>query len=166
MTPGTLVLLHAPGATAASWGDLPEMLRSYGLDVVAPDVPDDAGPRYIARVSLTITATDPVPPLVLVAHGAAAPCCPASAWPSAPPTAPWAATSSSTPISPARPGTTTTPRRKTSPRPQIGPRRPAATSAPIRTAPPPPSTIRPSERPAYAAGPRRNTNPPPPPPNP
>jgi hypothetical protein len=76
VTPGTVVLLHAPGATAASWGDLPEMLRSYGLDVVAPDVPDDAGPRYIARVSLTITATDPVPPLVLVAHGTAGPLLP------------------------------------------------------------------------------------------
>ncbi|NVI88949.1 hypothetical protein [Actinomadura sp. BRA 177] len=76
MTPGTVVLLHAPGATAASWGDLPEMLRSYGLDVVAPDVPDATGPRYIARVSLTITATDPVVPLVLVAHGAAGPLLP------------------------------------------------------------------------------------------
>jgi hypothetical protein len=76
VTPGTVVLLHAPGATAASWGDLPEMLRSYGLDVVAPDVPDATGPRYIARVSLTITATDPVVPLVLVAHGAAGPLLP------------------------------------------------------------------------------------------
>ncbi|MFA1540476.1 hypothetical protein [Actinomadura monticuli] len=71
MTSGTVVLLHAPRATAASWGDLPEMLRSYGLDVVAPDVPDETGPRYIARVSLIITATDPVAPLVLVAHGTA-----------------------------------------------------------------------------------------------
>ena len=76
MTSGTVVLLHAPHATAASWGDLPEMLRSYGLDVVAPDVPDATGPRYIARVSLTITATDPVAPLVLVAHGAAGPLLP------------------------------------------------------------------------------------------
>ncbi|MFB4304647.1 hypothetical protein [Actinomadura sp. GTD37] len=76
MTPGTVVLLHAPHATAASWGDLPEMLRSYGLDVVAPDVPDETGPRYIARVSLIITATDPAVPLVLVAHGAAGPLLP------------------------------------------------------------------------------------------
>jgi hypothetical protein len=76
VTSGTVVLLHAPNATAASWGDLPEMLRSYGLDVVAPDVPDDTGARYVARVSLIITATDPVPPLILAAHGAAGPLVP------------------------------------------------------------------------------------------
>ncbi len=76
VTPGTVVLLHAPHATAASWGDLPEMLRSYGLDVVAPDVPDETGPRYIARVSLIITATAPTPPLALVAHGTAGPLLP------------------------------------------------------------------------------------------
>lgn len=75
MTPGTLVLLHAPGADAGSWGDLPEMLRSYGLDVVAPDV-RDTGHRYIARVSLIISATDPAAPLVLAAHGAAGPLLP------------------------------------------------------------------------------------------
>jgi hypothetical protein len=74
--PGTVVLLHAPNATAGSWGDLPEMLRSYGLDVVAPDVPDVTGARYVARVSLTITATDPATPLVLVAHGTAGPLLP------------------------------------------------------------------------------------------
>ncbi|WUH99621.1 hypothetical protein OHR68_40060 [Spirillospora sp. NBC_00431] len=76
MTPGTLVLLHEPNATAAAWGDLPEMLRSYGLDVIAPDVPDATGPRYIARVSLTITATDPAPPLALAAYGTAGPLLP------------------------------------------------------------------------------------------
>ncbi|WP_199487208.1 hypothetical protein [Actinomadura spongiicola] len=76
MTPGTMILLHEPNATAAAWGDLPEMLRSYGLDVVAPDVPDATGPRYIARASLTITATDPAPPLALAAHGAAGPLLP------------------------------------------------------------------------------------------
>ncbi|XRQ09758.1 hypothetical protein ACN3XK_02285 [Actinomadura welshii] len=75
MTPGTLVLLHAPGADAGTWGDLPEMLRSYGLDVVAPDVAE-TGPRYIARASLVIAATDPVAPLVLTAHGAAGPLLP------------------------------------------------------------------------------------------
>ncbi|TDD71203.1 hypothetical protein [Actinomadura rubrisoli] len=79
MTPGSLILLHAPNTTAASWGDLPEMLRSYGLDVIAPDVPDGTGVRYVARVSLIITATDPVVPLVLAAHGAAGPLLPAIA---------------------------------------------------------------------------------------
>jgi len=70
MTPGTLVLLHAPEADAESWGDLPEILRSHGLDVVTPDV-RETGHRYIARVSLIIAAADPATPLVLVAHGAA-----------------------------------------------------------------------------------------------
>ncbi|MBT2206729.1 hypothetical protein [Actinomadura sp. NEAU-AAG7] len=78
MTPGSLVLLHAPGASAASWGDLPEMLRSYGLDVIAPDVAE-TGSRYVARVSLIITASGPEVPLVLVAHGDAGPLLPAVA---------------------------------------------------------------------------------------
>ncbi|MDL4773701.1 hypothetical protein [Actinomadura xylanilytica] len=77
MTPGTLVLLHGPHATAAAWGDLPELLRSYGLDVIAPDVPDGEGARFVARASLTIAATDPVPPLVLVGLGSAGPLLPA-----------------------------------------------------------------------------------------
>ncbi|MFB4302059.1 hypothetical protein [Actinomadura sp. NTSP31] len=79
MTPGTVVLLHAPGAAAASWGDMPEMLRSYGMDVIAPDVADGAGARYVARVSLIISAAGPSVPLVLAAHGAAGPLVPAIA---------------------------------------------------------------------------------------
>lgn len=79
MTPGSLVLLHAPRASAASWGDLPEMLRSYGLDVIAPDVPDGDGASYVARASLIIAATAPAVPLVLVAHGEAGPLLPALA---------------------------------------------------------------------------------------
>ncbi|TDC66004.1 hypothetical protein E1200_17480 [Actinomadura sp. GC306] len=75
MTPGTLVLLHAPEADATSWGDVPEGLRSHGLEVVAPDVPD-TGPRYIARASLLIAAAGPATPLVLVARGAAGPLLP------------------------------------------------------------------------------------------
>jgi len=76
VTPGTIVLLHAPYGAAASWGDLPEMLRSYGMDVIAPDVADAAGPRYVARASLIIAATAPTAPLVLVGHGAAGPILP------------------------------------------------------------------------------------------
>ncbi|QXJ22824.1 hypothetical protein AGRA3207_003887 [Actinomadura graeca] len=79
MTPGSLVLLHAPGATSASWGDVPEMLRSSGLDVFAPDVPEDAGVRYVARASLVIGAAGPAAPLVLAAYGAAGPLLPAIA---------------------------------------------------------------------------------------
>lgn len=76
MTPGTLVLLHAPYSRAGVWGDLPEMLRLHGLDVITPDVPDSSGPRYVARVSLIISATDPEVPLVLVAGGEAGPLVP------------------------------------------------------------------------------------------
>ncbi|MFC5747351.1 hypothetical protein [Actinomadura rugatobispora] len=76
MTPGTLVLLHSPYARSAAWGDLPEMLRLHGLDVVTPDVPDSSGPRYVARASLVISATAPTAPLVLVARGGAGPLLP------------------------------------------------------------------------------------------
>ncbi|MEU6033774.1 hypothetical protein ABZ801_00025 [Actinomadura sp. NPDC047616] len=76
MTPGTLVLLHTPHATAGMWGDLPEVLRSYGLDVVTPNVQGEDGTRYVARASLIIAATAPAAPLVLAGHGAAGPLLP------------------------------------------------------------------------------------------
>jgi hypothetical protein len=79
VTPGTLVLLHAPHSRAESWGDLPETLRRQGLDVIAPDVPDGTGPRYVARASLIIAAERPAAPLVLVAAGGAGPLVPAVA---------------------------------------------------------------------------------------
>lgn len=79
MTPGSLILLHTPGASAASWGDLPETLRSYGLDVIAPDIREAESARYVARASLVIAATAPTPPLVLVGHEAAGPLLPAVA---------------------------------------------------------------------------------------
>jgi hypothetical protein len=78
MTPGTLVLLHGPMDTVASWGELPETLRSYGLDVVAPDVRGD-GMRYVARAALIIAATAPRVPLVLIGHGAVGPLLPSIA---------------------------------------------------------------------------------------
>ncbi|GAA3930310.1 hypothetical protein GCM10023085_09600 [Actinomadura viridis] len=79
MTPGTLVLLHPPYACSGAWGDVPEALRADGLDVVAPDVPDSSGPRYVARASLVISATAATAPLVLVARGGAGPLLPAVA---------------------------------------------------------------------------------------
>jgi pimeloyl-ACP methyl ester carboxylesterase len=79
MTPGTVVLLHGPLASAAAWADLPERLRSYDFDVIAPDLPDTEGLRYVARASLVVAATDPRPPLLLIAHGGAGPLLPAVA---------------------------------------------------------------------------------------
>lgn len=76
MTPGTLVLLHGPHDRAAAWGGVPEILRSYGLDVVAPDVPGLHGAGYVARAALIIAATAPATPLVLVGHGDAGPLLP------------------------------------------------------------------------------------------
>jgi hypothetical protein len=79
MTPGTLVLLHDPAEAAAGWGPLPETLRSYGLDVVAPDVRGVEGMRYVSRAALVIAATAPTAPLVLVGHGAVGPLLPSIA---------------------------------------------------------------------------------------
>src|SRR5512139_1468506 len=76
MTPGTVVLVHSPLDRAAAWGGVPETLRSYGLDVVAPDVPSVQGAGFIARAALIIAATAPRPPLVLVGHGEAGPLLP------------------------------------------------------------------------------------------
>jgi hypothetical protein len=78
MTPGTLVLLHDPLDTAG-WGPLPETLRSYGLDVVTPDVRGFEGMRYVARAALVIAATAPTAPLVLVGHGDVGPLLPSIA---------------------------------------------------------------------------------------
>jgi alpha/beta hydrolase family protein len=81
MTPGTLVLLHSPLTTAATWGALPERLRASGMDVAVPEITDDdrapyAG-RYIARAALDIAAYGPAQPLVLLAHSGAGPLLPA-----------------------------------------------------------------------------------------
>jgi hypothetical protein len=76
VTPGTLVLLHAPHGRAGDWGDLPEALRSSGTAVIAPEVPDGPGIRYVARANLEIAARAPAEPLVLVACGGAGPLVP------------------------------------------------------------------------------------------
>jgi hypothetical protein len=87
MTPGTLVLLHGPLATAAVWGPIPETLRSHGTDVVVPDLHQLSGDqsdarrspntgRYVARAAMEITAHLPAQPLVLIAHSAAGPLLP------------------------------------------------------------------------------------------
>ncbi|POM25904.1 hypothetical protein BTM25_02880 [Actinomadura rubteroloni] len=79
VTPGTVVLLHAPSATAAVWADVPETLRTVGHDVVAPTVAGAPGPPYVARAALILAATDPASPLLLVGQGAAGPLLPALA---------------------------------------------------------------------------------------
>ncbi|MCW2901306.1 MAG: hypothetical protein JWO67_3571 [Streptosporangiaceae bacterium] len=83
MTPGTLVLLHSPFASAAAWGSLPDLLRSSGKKVLVPQIeggdrPPYAG-RYVAQAALQIAECAPAHPLVLVAHGAAGPLLPAIA---------------------------------------------------------------------------------------
>ncbi|MFB4316623.1 hypothetical protein [Actinomadura sp. 21ATH] len=79
MTPGTLVLLHAPLARAASWGALPDTLRAAGLTTITPDVPDATGMAYVARASLEIASAAPAAPLALIAQGDAGPLLPALA---------------------------------------------------------------------------------------
>lgn len=79
MTPGSLILLHPPHATPAVWGDVPELLRSHGHDVITPDVREEGGMRYVARASLVIAAAGPTAPLVLVGQGTAGPLLPAIA---------------------------------------------------------------------------------------
>jgi hypothetical protein len=81
MTPGTLVLLHSPLTTAAAWGALPDVLRSYGMDVLAPDIPGQDRPpyagRYVAQAALAIAGCRSLSrPLLLVAHSAAGPLLP------------------------------------------------------------------------------------------
>lgn len=79
MTPGTVVLLHAPLDGAVAWADLPERLSSYGLAVIAPDLPDCEGMRYVAQAALAIAAAEPKPPLLLAGRGGAGPLLPALA---------------------------------------------------------------------------------------
>ena len=76
----TIALLHSPLTSAAVWGDLPDELRSLGLDIVVPEVLDDDEPpyaaRYVARASLQLAQERPEAPLVLVGHSGAGPLLP------------------------------------------------------------------------------------------
>jgi hypothetical protein len=64
---------------AGEWAGLAGRLGEYGLNVLVPQAPDAAGMRYVAGISLAISAADPSPPLLLVARGAAGPLLPAVA---------------------------------------------------------------------------------------
>jgi hypothetical protein len=78
--PGSLVLLHSPLSTAASWGGLPEQLRLSGYDVRVLEVRADDRPpfaqRYVAYVAQRLERELPIEPVVLVGHGAAGPLLP------------------------------------------------------------------------------------------
>jgi alpha/beta hydrolase family protein len=84
VTPGSTVLLHSPLVGAASWGTLPDALRSRGPGVIVPDVTDDDQPpyaqRYVAAAALQIAARQPPPPLVLIGHSGAGPLLPQLGW--------------------------------------------------------------------------------------
>jgi hypothetical protein len=80
VTPATVVLLHSPLTSAAAWGDLPGALSAHGVACVVPDVVDDDRPpfatRYVAAVAQALTAAEPTPPTLLVAHSGAGPLLP------------------------------------------------------------------------------------------
>jgi hypothetical protein len=76
----TVVLLHSPLVTAATWGELPDALRAHGYDVVVVDVVDDDEPpyaaTYIARAAQQVARAAPRSPLGLVGHSGAGPLLP------------------------------------------------------------------------------------------
>jgi hypothetical protein len=76
----TLVLLHSPLVSAATWGRLPVRLRDRGYDVVVVTVDDDDQPpyaaSYIARAAQQIEAAGPRSPIGLVGHSGAGPLLP------------------------------------------------------------------------------------------
>lgn len=70
-----LVLAHSPLVGPASWGDLPDVLRARGHDVVVVDVTDDDQPpfaqRYVARAATQVREAVGARPVVLVGHSGA-----------------------------------------------------------------------------------------------
>jgi hypothetical protein len=73
----TVALLHSPLTSAATWGELPVVLRRAGHDVVVPEVSDDDEPsfaaRYVARSALALRSMLGATSAVLVAHSGAGP---------------------------------------------------------------------------------------------
>jgi hypothetical protein len=72
---GTLVLLHSPLVTAATWGRFPDELRARGRHVVVVAVDADDHPpyasRYVAQTAQQLAARKIRTPLVLVGHSGA-----------------------------------------------------------------------------------------------
>lgn len=76
----TVVLLHSPLTTAAVWGEVPDLLRDAGRDVVVVEVDDDRVPpyamRYVAAAAQSLQRTVGSGPCVLVGHSGAGPLLP------------------------------------------------------------------------------------------
>ena len=71
----TTVLVHSPVTSAATWGDLPSVLRERGHDVAVVDVADDDAPpfaaRFVARAALQVREQAGDRPVLLVGHSGA-----------------------------------------------------------------------------------------------
>lgn len=80
MQPGSVVLLHSPLVTAATWGRLPDELCALGGHVVVPAVSADDDPPYaagyVAHAAQQLEAAGLRTPLVLVGHSGAGPLLP------------------------------------------------------------------------------------------
>jgi hypothetical protein len=74
--PGSVVLVHSPLVSAATWGDLPAALSArVEATVLAPAVPDDETPpqnqRFVSTVARDLHGAAPAEPIALVAHSGA-----------------------------------------------------------------------------------------------
>jgi hypothetical protein len=80
VTPNSYVLLHSPLTGPVAWGQLPNLLRKSGYGTVVTNVGDDDqapfAERYVTRAAAQISATQPAPPMVFVAHSGAGPLLP------------------------------------------------------------------------------------------
>lgn len=81
MIPGSYVLAHSPLTGPAAWGTLPSLLREQRYDVVVINVQDDEkapfADRYVGQSTAQISAAEPAPPTIFVAHSGAGPLLPA-----------------------------------------------------------------------------------------
>lgn len=80
MMSARVVLLHAPRASAASWGEVPLHLAGLGWSILVSEIQGDDEPpfasRFIARTAVELSQTAAGQRLVLVGHGDAGPLLP------------------------------------------------------------------------------------------